>query len=250
MKEKTQNTKKAKIYIIRNTQNNIAYIGVTTRPLMRRFKAHMATNNRTHKFAQNIELIEKKNFYISLLETCDIVDAFDRETQIIEKFINNGYTLYNEYKNVAIDIEEFEFKNYKIIKSISDMYKVKYEKALLDLYNDIYKKNPIDLETFITENFKEYNVGAFKITPEVKKLIKKIVNEEFLTTEKVIEYCKLFNGLEINDFENEWTVNNFKQYIERYNIYLIAKKLNKEQHEKIGLEYSRENRKKALFIID
>lgn len=86
------------IYIIKNTVNNKVYIGQTSRELEVRWNEHKKCGNigykLTSKFYRDMYEIGVDNFYIEVLETCNINELDSKEQYYINKY-NSFYNGYN-----------------------------------------------------------------------------------------------------------------------------------------------------------
>ena len=109
------------IYIIRNKVNNKVYIGQTRTSLEQRWKEHIrhaqygdqVINRAMKKYGVN-------NFYIEVLENCDIKDLDQKETYYIEKF--NSTNKFSGY-NVSIGGKTPKFKAKEIdTETLIDLY--------------------------------------------------------------------------------------------------------------------------------
>ena len=91
------------IYIIRNNINNKVYIGQTIKHIDKRFKEHISdafridieTNEfvKDTKFYRAIRKYGRDNFYVELLEQCNIEELSNKEIEYIKKYdsYHNGY---------------------------------------------------------------------------------------------------------------------------------------------------------------
>ena len=124
------------IYIIRNTVNSKVYVGQTRTSLDQRWKEHIrhaqygdqVINRAMKKYGVN-------NFYIEVLENCDVENLDQRETYYIEMF--NSTNKSNGY-NVSVGGKTPKFKRKEIdIEILVDLYVNKgYTlQKLSELYN-------------------------------------------------------------------------------------------------------------------
>lgn len=85
------------IYIIKNTVNDLVYIGQTSRDMYTRWNEHLVCGKSGYrlksKLYRNMYNLGTENFYIELLETCSIENLDNREAYYISKYnsFNSGY---------------------------------------------------------------------------------------------------------------------------------------------------------------
>ena len=84
----------ANIYLITNSINSKVYVGQTKLSLKQRFKGHQRKSGKT-TISKAIQKYGKENFFIEVLEECDINNLDERETFYIEKY-NSYKEGYNE----------------------------------------------------------------------------------------------------------------------------------------------------------
>lgn len=204
------------IYIIRNTQNDVVYIGKTTFPIYKRFCEHICSSylkKSSRKLYTLMREIGQENFYVELLEVCEKEESSLRENYYMNKFMNNC----NETRNFPLNKEELEKEISK--KSSREICK---EYGIHDKSVVIYwcKKYGIDANR---------NRFGYKIAPE---LTEDLLYKEYIINNKSINKIREEYGLKSNT--------SIKSRLRKYN---IRKRLtiNESNSAKILTEKSEDN---------
>lgn len=113
------------IYIIKNTKNNIVYVGQTILSVEDRFKQHMkpSMHKRNYKLYKAIEKIGREHFYYEILEENIPIELLNKkEIEYIEKYnsFKHGYNstkggdgrLINKVEDLDYIISELENGKY------------------------------------------------------------------------------------------------------------------------------------------
>ena len=164
----------ANIYIIRNTCNNKVYVGQTTQTLEQRFHKHIIDSkviDKAHRpLYQAMQKYGKDNFYIELIEKCNLKDADDREQYWIKFYNSYG----NDGYNATIGGQSYKPYYYEdIAKLIENGYSRNQITEIIGCYKDTVSKVA-----------RAYNLPLNKV-----KMNKSIIQYDL-------------NGNQINKFEN------------------------------------------------
>lgn len=164
------------IYIIRNTINNKVYIGQTKANIKLRFQNHLsaARRGKDYVIGKAIRKYGEQNFYISLIEKCNINNLNDREKYWISyyKSTNNKYgynisiggnvvkAIKELNKEEVLNLFNLGISAYKIAKILhTEIAKVtKLLKSLNIKYGlDLQKTNSEDTNNIIYLYLKDYS---------------------------------------------------------------------------------------------
>jgi group I intron endonuclease len=97
----------AEVYLIKNTVNDMVYVGSTTISVYRRFIEHKSdarTGKYESKFMSALRELGEDNFSIGILEVCEDADVWERENHWITKFdsCENGYNGNHQNTTVLV----------------------------------------------------------------------------------------------------------------------------------------------------
>ncbi len=131
------NYQNSKIYVIKNNNNNLVYVGATTELyLSKRFEKHKTQKCSIGNYINNPQNNTNWNeWYIELYENypCNDKNELNKKEGEIQKLIqsNNGYTLINKKitnKSKAETNKEWREKNKELLKEYNNKKNVKINK--------------------------------------------------------------------------------------------------------------------------
>lgn len=178
-------SEKGKIYIIRNKINSKVYIGQTTRSLSIRFSNHLsaAKHSKGYVIGKAIRKYGAENFYIELLEECNIDSLNEREKHWIAFFNSTnskfGYNMSiggnHPYTNKVLDSN----KVIELFNSGMPVYKV----ARI-LHTDISK---------VTTILKQSNIRYGLALQKMDTLLESMIIDLYLDGYSTVDIGRRFN---------------------------------------------------------
>lgn len=152
-----------KVYKITNNKNNIVYIGSTKESLEKRFKNHVFHSKTIRKYKIHKAMYELgfENFQIELLYEGE--NAKDMEEFYIQKYLEEGYELYNTQRKSNISKK---FYSYDLETGVIELH----EKVDAKLYNAGKISEVL--------NFKEENLAKKYCRTQHKNKLWSYVNDE------------------------------------------------------------------------
>jgi group I intron endonuclease len=195
---------KGKIYCLRNTVNDMVYVGSTTQLLCERMRLHRSDANKEKK--SNVKVYKAfkdlgvEKFYIELLEDCPCdrkEQLLKREGEYIRKFDShkNGY---NE-QVAGRTIKEYYENNKEIIKEKNKEYYENNKDIIIEKCKN-YREANKEIISEKSKNYREKNKG---ILNEKSKEYRE-ANKDIIKEKKKIYYeenKEIINGMRKENYE-------------------------------------------------